>query len=447
MNRLAAFAIASCLVACVSATGQDDLRNMLWVWGNPEMGRPGAHTSASFAEAAPMERARILGVPHVIMAGNGVPNSDETAEHDMLGIDGAERVVWEISPSKASGASAFDYSEVIGRVTRLAAQYPKIEGVLLDDMSTVAVSAGLKPEHICAIRDQLGTDNARIRIWGVVYTMNLHDPALAAYVQELDVINLWTWHARDLPQLEENVAYCAAQWPDKPIVVGLYLHDYGEGRSIPADLAQQQNETALALVRDKRIAGIVYLTITNEPETVSQTAGWIREHTGQSPAERLLHLSGSQTWNFSGDAWSEDAEGVMRPPDQRNLHSRAFCTKETYGDVIVEFDYNGDYRETGTGDAGVILRASDPNHFYYVHFPWGGQQLRAKHFWAARPAAFERERELPGHRALETGKLRVGVFEDDTGIGIAHALLDHPSEELDFTAEIEPSSPEGKETA
>ena len=29
-----------------------------------------------------------------------------------------------------------------------------------------------------------------------------------------------------------------------------------------------------------------------------------------------------------------------------------------------------------------MFRASDPTHFYAVYFPWGGQQLRAKHFWA-----------------------------------------------------------------
>ncbi|MBI5093475.1 MAG: exo-alpha-sialidase [Candidatus Hydrogenedentes bacterium] len=382
MNRLSALLIATCLVTFVRAEGQEPLREMLWVWGNPEMGQPGGHSTASFAQATPMERARILGVPNVIMAGNGLPESDEAAEKHMAAINDAQHIVWEIAPRKEGGQGPFDYTETIARIRRFAARHPKIEGVLLDDMSTIAVKAGLKPEHIRGIRDQLGADNARIRIWGVVYTMNLREPALAAYVRELDVINLWTWHARDLPKLEENVAYCAAQWPDKPIVVGLYLHDYGEGRTVPADLLRQQNETALALARDKRITGVVYLTINNEPDTVLQTAQWIRERTGQTPSERSLRLSGSEAWNFSGEPWTEDAEGVMRPPDKRNLHSRAFYTTEAFGDVSVEFDYNANYRETGTGDAGLILRASDPNHFYYVHFPWGGQQLRAKHFWA-----------------------------------------------------------------
>ncbi len=381
MIRLAVFSLSFVITAIASGQTPTNPSDIFWVWGNPEMAQPGEHTTASFAQAGPMERARILGAPNVIMAGNGLPESDEAADKDMAGLADAQRIVWEIAPDKASG-TPFDYSKKIARVKRLAAANPKIEGVLLDDMSTVAIDAGLKPEHLRAIREQLGDDNKRIRIWGVVYTMNLHDPKLADHVRELDVINLWTWHARDLPALEENVAYCSAQWPDKPIVVGLYLHDYGEGRSVPAELLTKQNETAFALARDKRVQGIVYLTIDNEPDAVSQTAQWIRDQSGQPQYERVLHLGDGQEWQVSGDAWSEDAENGIRPPDARNLHSRAFYTKEQFDDVTIEFDYRGSYRETGTGNAGIILRASDTNHFYYVNFPWGGQQLRAKHFWA-----------------------------------------------------------------
>ncbi len=373
--------LTSLLAASLSAAAETP-RELFWAWGNPEMAQPGPHTSSSFAQASPMERARILGAPNVIMAGQGLPDSDEAAETGMAALQDAHSIVWEISSPKVNGQATFDYSALIARVKRLAARHAKIEGVLLDDMSTVSVSAGLKPEHIRGIRDQLGADHSRIRIWGVVYTMNLRDAGLAAYIQELDVINLWTWHARDLPKLEENVAYCSAQWPDKPIVLGLYLHDYGEGRSMPADLLRQENATALALARDKRIQGIVYLTIDNEPEAVAQTAQWLRGQTGEAPAERPLQLTAPQEWSFSGDPWTQDQDGVMRPPDARNLHSRAFWTASQFADATIEFEYNASYRETGTGNAGLILRASGPNHFYYVHFPWGGQQLRAKHFWA-----------------------------------------------------------------
>lgn len=425
------FVLAAVLLAGLASADTlkpKQLHNMLWAWGNPEMGQPGAHTTASFAQATPMERAQILGVPNVIMAGYGMPDSDEAAAKGMASISSAKRVVWEIAPSKKGEPGTFDYTDAVARVKGLAEKYPSIEGVILDDMSTMSIRAGLKPEHIRAIREQLGPDGKRIRIWGVVYTMNLRDPEIGAYVNELDIITLPEWYARDLPKLEENVAYCASQWPDKPIVLALYLHDYGENRSIPPDLLRQQNETALALARDKRISGIVYVTIDNEPEAVSQTAQWIREQTGQPPSERLLRIGGGQPWSFPGDAWSEDPEGVIRPPDARNLHSRAFYTAERFGDATIEFEYNPNYREVGTGNAGLILRASDPNHFYYVHFPWGGQQLRAKHFWAGlakvdgdayqRNVAFEYVPGVPSevdrwyHVRVEANGPRIRVWVD-----------------------------------
>ncbi|MFH1738815.1 MAG: sialidase family protein [bacterium] len=95
-----------------------------------------------------------------------------------------------------------------------------------------------------------------------------------------------------------------------------------------------------------------------------------------------LKIGDGTAWSFLGGDWSENQEGVIRPLDKMNLHSRTFYTKKAYSDFTAEFEFNGDYRETGTGSAGLIFRAKDSNHCYFVYFPWGGQQLRAKHFWA-----------------------------------------------------------------
>ena len=77
----------------------------------------------------------------------------------------------------------------------------------------------------------------------------------------------------------------------------------------------------------------------------------------------------------------QSKKGVTHPPVDRNLHSRAFYTAEEFTDFTAEFEFNASYRETGSGGAGLILRAKDVNHFYMVYFPWVGQQLRAKCFW------------------------------------------------------------------
>lgn len=378
------FAIQCGPYAAGEGLDSPQIRDMLWVWGNPEMATEGTHMQATFAQASPAERAALLGVPNVIMAGSGIPNDDAQADALMKQVADAARVIWEIVPDGEGENRPFVYNETIARVRRLAASCPRIQGVLLDDMSTISVDKGFKPGHIQQIRELLAEDHDRIKVWGVVYTMNLDRPGMQDYMHELDVINLWTWHARDVVNLERNVETCARMAPGKPIVLGLYLHDYGEGRSMPRDLLESQCATALALARAKRVQGVVFLTIDNEPDTVAWTANWIANlNAQQKPADAATLTLADGTWDFSGDAWSEDADGIIRPPDKRNLHSRAFRTDRAYGDFTAEFEFNGSYRETGTGSAGLVIRAADPNHFYFVWFPWGGQQLRAKHFWAA----------------------------------------------------------------
>ncbi len=100
----------------------------------------------------------------------------------------------------------------------------------------------------------------------------------------------------------------------------------------------------------------------------------------QETATDLSFGDGSQ-WRCVGGEWSEGENGVILPPTTRNLYSTAFYTGKAYSDVTVEFDYWGGYRESATGTAGLILRATDGQEFYVIHFPWCGQPYRAKNFW------------------------------------------------------------------
>ncbi len=100
-------------------------------------------------------------------------------------------------------------------------------------------------------------------------------------------------------------------------------------------------------------------------------------------ATKALNIGDGGGWRFSGSPWSQDREGVVRPPNESNLHSRAFHLENACEDLTAEFEFNPSYRENGSGGAGLILRAQDANHFYAVYFPWCAQSLRAKNFWAS----------------------------------------------------------------
>ncbi len=84
-------------------------------------------------------------------------------------------------------------------------------------------------------------------------------------------------------------------------------------------------------------------------------------------------------WLFVNGVWTQEAD-VIKPPAARADYFYAFRRGAAYRDLTAEFDFR---ITTNHADAGFILRAQDPAHFYLVHFPNGGQQYRAQHFWAA----------------------------------------------------------------
>lgn len=263
------------------------IRDLIWIWGNPGMTVPGSHTLATYAQASPAQRAEMLDVPNMIMAGNGLPHNDREAEVLTQSVAHCPRLIWEIAADGGIVGPPWNYDKTVARVCGLVDRYPHIQGVLLDDMSSVGIDHGFKPEHIRQIRQLFPDEYARVALWGVVYTMNLDRENINDYVEELDVINLWTWHAKDVVDIEKNLAHCERLFPEKPIVLGLYLYDYGDGRRIPPEFLEKQCATALELAHARRIEGIVLLTINNDPEAVAWTADWVarvgNQTIGQQP--------------------------------------------------------------------------------------------------------------------------------------------------------------------
>lgn len=186
-----------------TAPAHKTIHDLLWVWGNPEMTKPGDHTVATFAEASPVQRAQLLGVPNILMAGHGLPNDNADSERLTRTVARASRLVWEIGADETSAEPrGFAYERRIAQARRLAQKYPQLEGVLLDDLSSLGIDCGFKPEHIRHVRELLGDTHDRVKVWGVIYTMNLDRGNITDYFRELDVINLWIWHAKDIPMLE-----------------------------------------------------------------------------------------------------------------------------------------------------------------------------------------------------------------------------------------------------
>ncbi len=264
------------------STAPQVFRDLLWVWGIPSITGGSEQTLATFAQASPAQRAELLGVPNMVMAGAGLPNDSSLGRKLTSDVAHLGRIVWETTPDGEGIGPPYVYEQRMAQIRQLYDEFPHIEGILLDDMSTGKIDKGFKPQHIRDIRALLPGKYEAVKTWGVVYTMSFDRPDMDDYIHELDVINLWTWHAKDVVDLEKNVAHCEQVAPDKPIVVGLYLYDYGGGRRIPLDLLQSQCETVLSLAQAGRIEGVVFLTINDDREALEWTANWI-EQVGDQP--------------------------------------------------------------------------------------------------------------------------------------------------------------------
>ena len=283
------------------AGAAQSLGDILWVWATPDRAKPGPHTLDTFAQASAAQRAELLGAPNIILAGSGLPQDLQQADRLTAEVAKYPRLVWEIAPDGGEMKPPFAYDQTVARLARLARKYPQIEGVLVDDMTSVGIDKGFKPEHLRRLRRQLAEQCPKAKLWGVLYSMNFGRENLKQYIDELDVINLWVWHAEQLADLEKHVAHCEATFPGKPIVLGLYLRDYGGNKPMPQSAMERQCETARRLAHAGRIRGIVLLTIDDDPPIARWTADWIRR-VGPEPLGKPGITTGSHVISSDHEA-------------------------------------------------------------------------------------------------------------------------------------------------
>jgi len=213
------------------------LRDVMWLWA---------------LDVDDLQKAQDLGIPNIQRAiGRDLVPLRE-GEQELLNRSG--RVTCEIS-----AGNDFDFTPQLTQVQAWAREFPNIEAVLLDDMSTGKISRGLRADALAGLCHQLQSERRPFSLWGVVYTMSI-DPErdqyvanIADYMRYLDMISLWTWQAKDIPKMEENLARCEQLSGGKPVMLGLYL------MGVPQDLMEQQCELARQWAQEGRITGMLFL--------------------------------------------------------------------------------------------------------------------------------------------------------------------------------------------
>jgi hypothetical protein len=141
-------------------------------------------------------------------------------------------------------------------VARLAKQFQNITGVYCDDLLGLMKSSKYGPREFGDIRSAIRNLNPNLNLWTVVYTHEFEEVEFWTEMRpHIDVVTLWIWKSENIVHMPQYVDQCQELFPDKPIVMGVYLRDYTPMVPVPVDRVKSQMEGIADLVEKGRLSG------------------------------------------------------------------------------------------------------------------------------------------------------------------------------------------------
>ena len=140
------------------------------------------------------------------------------------------------------------------------------------------------PERLRAIRQRCDERviGKKLNMWVTLYEYNMEQiPNLKPWLDEFDYITLWIWYGRNLEKMESYYEDLFKMCPDKKIVAGMFMYNYGERCPMTIEQMKRQGDYFLKLMREGKLDGIM---IVGNPicdlglEAVEWTRNWIQEH-------------------------------------------------------------------------------------------------------------------------------------------------------------------------
>ena len=242
------------------------VRDKLWLFASRAhdddiwLGKTHEQRFTRRSRITPAEGAAMLDVPNVIMVvSDGVPVAfSKDAYGYMESFCRMQNVVWSIS-----GSGGFRTGIEEQFVCELAKRYPNVTGAFADDFMCMPDAAPeeneKKRQEVRKVRETLNTAVRPLSMWLTLYTHNLEecDPSMW---EDFDALSMWTWNYADLSKLEENFALLEKKFPQQKKYLGVYILDYPSGMPVPNEYMQLQCEYGLALLKQQRIDGMIFLT-------------------------------------------------------------------------------------------------------------------------------------------------------------------------------------------
>lgn len=266
------------------ASGKPSFRDMGWVWEGQGIDPgvpPSIYGLGQGARYFGLSRANFLFHPNDVHALELLADYDEvTCDISKWGWmwDENGRPVCQATSDpgtiRAEGA----------KVAELAKRFKNISGVYCDDLLGLMERYEYGPEQFADIRAAIREMNPALKLWSVVYTHEFEKADFwTAMGPHMDVVTLWIWKSEDIVHMPQYVDECRALFPDKPIVMGVYLRDYTKVAPIPVDTVKQQIEGIAELVEQEKLDGYSILAavlIDGHREQADAVRDFIAAHAG-----------------------------------------------------------------------------------------------------------------------------------------------------------------------
>ena len=206
----------------------------------------------------PAEAALMMDVPNMLMInceGEPVPYS-EAAYGYAESFVRMKKVLWG-----ATGSGGFRVGNEEQFICTLAEKYPNIGGAFLDDLfhrfRGDPDSDAKMTEFLRGIREGLDKGIRPLDMYIVWYTSEI-DSLPTSATEYVDGITLWTYNCKELPLLEARFDAFRKKFPDKKIMLGIYMVDFPTGQPLSDEQMEAQCEFGLAQLKSGRLDGMIF---------------------------------------------------------------------------------------------------------------------------------------------------------------------------------------------
>ncbi len=259
----------------------DTIGDRLWMWGHHAMSFDALRKDNGNGYNLPYDRridmapaCKAMNVPGCfVVRWRNLPTKAELPEY-MRQFESMKRIGFSITDSAAE-----EFDEKVRLGLEYADKMPNLTTLIMDDYW-----AGVKQqtiEHLRATKRRM--EEKKLKLGVVLYSDS--NGVKAAYREVLDLcdeVTFWFWHGKNTGGIEGQVAKLRGLvGPEKPVLLGQYMWDFGAGAPMSAQNMERQLAAASRLLAAKQIHGVIFHCtplVDMNLDAVEVSRKWIREN-------------------------------------------------------------------------------------------------------------------------------------------------------------------------